>query len=128
MTCASKYDISFARGDTYPLKISVKYKSTQEYVDFICDDVYFTVKKNFTDKNYKFQKRLSNGTILPDPIQIGVFHVKIAPSDTDDLAFGQYVYDVEIVKFNGGDVDIKKTLSGNLYLNNESTHAANEVL
>ena len=126
MTCPGKTDITFARGDTFPLKISVKFKSTQEYVDFAFDDVYFTVKKNFTDTNYKFQKRLSDGTITADQ-QTGCFHVKIMPADTDGLSFGQYVYDVEVVKGTAPNVDIKKTLSGNLYLTNESTHASNEV-
>ena len=120
-------DISFARGDTWPLKISVKYKSTSDYVDFDFDDVYFTVKKNFTDTSYKFQKRLSDGSITADQEQIGCFHVKIMPEDTDGLAFGQYVYDVEVVKKDGDKIGIKKTLSGNLYLTSESTHASNEV-
>lgn len=126
MTCQSS-DISFVRGDTWPIKISVKYKDSHEYVNFEFDDVYFTVKKNFTDLDYKFQKRLSTGTITADEQQLGCFHVKIEPEDTDGLAFGQYVYDVEVVKRNGSQVDIKKTLFGNLYLQNESTHAANEV-
>ena len=127
MSCPGKNDISFVRGDTFPLKISVKFKETHEYVDFTFTDVYFTVKKSFNDVNYKFQKRLSNGSIIEDPEQIGCFHVKILPSDTDNLAFGQYVYDVEVVRKFGEGFDIKKTLSGNLYLENESTHAVNEV-
>ena len=127
MTCANKNDISFARGDTFPLKVSVKYKETGDYVDFNFTDVYFTVKRNFTDKAFKFQKRLSDGSIIQDPDQMGCFHIKILPSDTDDLAFGEYVYDVEVVRKYGEGYDIKKTLSGNLFLENESTHASNEV-
>ena len=79
------------------------------------------IETNFTEKEYVFQKRLSNGSIVKD--QDSVYHVVIEPQDTNNLTFGKYVYDIELI--NGSTV--KQTTTGKLLLNYESTYAINEV-
>jgi hypothetical protein len=116
--------IVMVRGDTKNLKISVKEKDRDTLIDFDLDDVFFTVKRNFTDVQYKFQKRYSEGTITKD--ENGYYHLTILPKDTNGLAFGKYVFDVEILKGSKDEAEIKKTLYGELILENESTHAGNE--
>ncbi len=120
---SSEMNIAMPRGDIRDFPFVVKQKINGEMVlytgDF--DDIYFTVKTNFTEKEYVFQKRLSNGSIVKD--QDSVYHVVIEPQDTNNLTFGKYVYDIELI--NGSTV--KQTTTGKLLLNYESTYAINEV-
>ena len=84
------------------------------------DEIFMTVKKYHTDREYLFQKRLTEGGILP--LGEGTYQFTIEPEDTDGLPFGDYEFDIELLK-NG---EIKKTFAGVLKLKKEVTHAANE--
>lgn len=84
------------------------------------DDIFFTVKANAKDRNYKFQKRLSDGSI--SKIETGKYQFTIEPKDTDGLDFNTYDFDIEIVK----DGVLKKTFCGQLVLSKEVTHHYNE--
>lgn len=111
-------NITMARGDIKAVGFTVKLgRETQ--TDF--DDVYFTVKKSYTDHDYKFQKRLSNGTITESS---GHFTFIINPEDTNKLGFGSYDCDIEIVRLP----TLKLTFPGTLTLTKETTHANNEVI
>lgn len=55
--------------------------------------VYFTVKKSVEQNTATFQKSLSDGVAVSGDTYI----VTIAPSDTVNLAPGQYTYDLKIV-------------------------------
>jgi hypothetical protein len=46
------------------------------------------------------------------------------PEDTNNLDFGEYMFDIELV-IEG---QMKKTFTGRLRLTEESTHATNEVI
>ena len=84
--------IIMARGDIKRIRFTVK---LGKEIQTNFDNVYFTVKKRSDDKNYKFQKKLSDGTITEND---GHFQFSIDPEDTNDLSFSDYVFDIEIVK------------------------------
>lgn len=116
--------ICMPRGDTKHLKINVR-DSQGQLIDFDLDDVYLTVKKNFTDVEPKFQLSLSDGTIAKS--DYGVYLATIMPEDTDSLAYGRYVFDIEVIKGSRSSPEFKTTKVGEFLIENESTFASNEV-
>ena len=115
--------ICMPRGDTKHLKINVR-NSLKQLIDFDLDYVYLTVKKNFTDVEPKFQKSLSDGTITKS--DNGVYQTVIMPEDTDSLAYGRYVFDIEVIKGDKAAPTFKTTKVGEFIIENESTFARNE--
>ena len=110
--------IEFARGDSYERGFILKDKSGQP-ITTVWDEIYFTVKKNYIDYNFRFQKKLSTGGIVSDGN--GHYTLFILPEDTNDLPFGDYACDIELKKD-----DYKRTFVGTLRLNKEVTHSCNE--
>lgn len=126
MTCNKNgLSIIMPRGDVRPVKFEVVESDGETKTDIEFDDIYFTVKKNFTDAKFKFQKRLSDGTITKGEDEY--YHFTIEADDTNPLPFGSYVFDIELVKNNLMSPEIKQTTVGGLILTDESTHARNEV-
>ena len=82
--------ITLTRGDTARISLSIKDDSGSDY-DFSSDTVLFTVKKAETDSEIVLQKEVTNGIIT------------INPSDTAELPFRKFVYDVQVTTA-GGDV------------------------
>ena len=113
--------IEFARGDSYERGFLLKNKATGQPITDVFDDIFFTVKKYATDADYKFQKRMSTGGIVSDGD--GHYTVYIAPEDTDQLSFGDYVCDFELMKDGGS---YKRTFIGTLKLTQEVTYSGNE--
>lgn len=113
-----------ARGDleirTFQIRSPDGQGGSEPFIDEL-DEIFLTAKKNFNDRNYKFQKRYTSGDIVP--LGNGVYQFRIEPSDTDGLAFGEYDFDIELL-IEG---ELKKTFTGKLILTAESTHAYNEV-
>lgn len=117
-------EITMARGDleirTFQIRVPDGQGGTEPFTEAL-DEIYMTVKKSFNDRNYLFQKRLTSGGIIL--LGEGRYQFTVEPADTNGLGFGDYDFDIEIVK-NGS---IKKTFSGTLKLLRETTHASNEV-
>lgn len=113
-------EIIFPRGDRVSKKIAIREKATGELTDIEFDDIYFTVKRKYLNQEYNFQKRLSTGGIVKDAE--GYYHLVFLPEDTDGLPFGEYDFDIELVK----DGAIKQTTVGILTLTKEVTYATNE--
>ena len=80
--------ISMPRGDMREQAFSVKLNQ-EPFVDAF-DEIYFTVKKNFKDRNFLFQKRMTTGEI--ESVKDGMYQFVILPEDTNDLNFDDYVY------------------------------------
>ena len=112
-------DIEFVRGDSYERGFIIRDKGTGSTVETTWDDVYFTVKKKYLDRDFKFQKRLSDGGIVYDGD--GHFTLSILPEDTNDLSFGDYDCDIELKKGT-----YTRTFYGHLHLTPEVTHQNNE--
>ena len=81
-------NITLTRGDSATFGLTVK-QNTSSY-DFSNDTVKFTVKKNVNTNDILFQKTFSNGVI------------NLTPSDTSDLKYGTYYYDVQVKNTSNG--------------------------
>lgn len=119
MAQEAKFVCEFARGDSY-LK-GVQLMQSGQPAEETFDDVYFTVKKYYTDTDFVFQKRMSTGGIVDDGD--GHYTLSIDPDDTNNMAFGDYDCDFE---FRKTDDDFKRTFYGKLKLTKEVTHVNNE--
>lgn len=82
-------DISITRGDSAIFEVTITDKDGNTYTPINTDRVTFTVKENTRSNAIVFQKTVENGKIV------------IAPSDTEGLRYGKYVYDVQLVTADG---------------------------
>lgn len=113
-------NIEMPRGDIRPIRFALYYRQRNELEQEPFDTIYFTVKKNFTLHQYKFQKSLKDGTIVA--IGDGTYQFMIMPEDTNSLDFGTYEFDIQVTR---GAV-LKQTFYGKLTLSRECTHYCNE--
>ena len=111
--------IEFARGDSYAVGFQLREKGSGTAIDEEFDEIYFTVKRVYTDKEYKLQKTLTGGGIISDGE--GHYTLKFLPEDTATMPFGRYDIDLE---FDRG--DFVKTFAGELNLTKETTHSTNK--
>ncbi len=111
--------ISMPRGDMRSVSFSVQDPGQAVFADEF-DDIYFTVKKQIKDKTYCFQKRLSSGDIVKT--EDGTYEFTIMPEDTDNMCFGEYMFDIELVIVG----ELKQTFVGKFILTAEVTFAENE--
>lgn len=85
------------------------------------DKIFFTVKQNNITQTVVFQKTKQD---MEFDSETGTYRFTILPSDTVNLPYGTYKYDLEVV--NG--TDYKKTISiGDFIIEDEVTFASNEV-
>ena len=113
--------MNLIRGDTLNLKFK-RIDRNGEVIKEKPEKLFFTVKNSYYDKDYLFQKSLEKGTISYDEND-NYYRFTIEPEDTNNLIFGKYVYDIEVVN-----LDIVKTIAkGTLEIEEEVTFAENEV-
>ena len=85
--------IQLTRGDTADLTVQLINQTTQEdYVMATNDTLTLTIKRTINDTNVCVQKTVT-----------GTNKIHISPADTSELAFGKYIYDVEL-RTSDGDV------------------------
>lgn len=82
-------NISITRGDTGIFTLALTNASGQAY-DYSDDTVLFTVKANTFTNDILIQKQVVYGE-----------NVTIAPSDTSQLAYGEYVFDIQVTTAGG---------------------------
>lgn len=83
--------IQLTRGDTAALTINIVDEVTSAPYEVVNDDkLTFSVKKTVNDRNYYVKKTVT-----------GTNHIVINPSDTKNMGFGTYVYDVQLDKADG---------------------------
>ncbi len=112
-------DIEFTRGDTCPISFSLEDENGNEMIVDSSVEIYFTVKQSYSSTDAIFQKRLSRNEIT---IENGICSFVILPDDTNQLNYGNYVYDLCLKSGN-----YTHTLAiGQLSLTNEATHIRNE--
>lgn len=115
-------NISFTRGDTYGIRFQRKAEIINEdkeietkVIEEISQNMWFTVKKNFSDKaEVILQKTLEDGISFDEEFY---YHIIINSTDTRDLKYGEYVYDIQ-VENNGV---VKTIAKGYFILENEVT-------
>lgn len=110
--------IKQTRGDTRSYKFT-RLDPQGEVITTIPDALYFTVKTSYDVQTPVIQKTIDNMAMGED----GTWRFTIEASDTNDLAYGTYVYDIEVIN-NGAVTTISK---GKFVLEGESTWAVNEV-
>lgn len=87
--------IFMTRGDTVSLKIDVVDLNGDPYYLQDGDDAIFRVKRSACDKNMLIEKELE----VDDE---GILYLLIEPEDTENLKFGIYTYEVEIITADDG--------------------------
>lgn len=101
-------NIRMTRGDTVYLTVPLK-TLTEAYEMGSKDTLTLSVKKTVRDTEYLFQK-----------VSVGSNEFHIEPADTTDLAFGKYLYDVQI---NTSDGDVYTVIPTSAFeLLTEVTH------
>ena len=91
-----KTSITLTRGDTFKAQISITDKDGNPYEIQVGDSVRFAMKKHYTDPDSEV---LINKQIPTDTLVL-----VLEPSDTKDLPFGDYVYDIQLTTASG-DID-----------------------
>lgn len=111
-------NLSIRRGDTKFYKFQRKNKDGEIILEQ-AEKIYFTVKKSFRTKEALFQKTIEDMTFD----EYGTYHFVIEPEDTDELEYGTWKFDLQVV--NDG---IKSTIAiGDFIVKEEVTFAENEV-
>ena len=80
--------ITITRGDTGIFTLNVK-QGEADY-NYSNDTVLFTVKRNVKTEEVLIQKTVQYGE-----------NIVIDPSDTQDLKYGEYVYDIQLTTAGG---------------------------
>lgn len=115
---AKEFDFEFPRGDTCPVSFDITDNNGNE-LDLSGAEIYFTMKKSYSAQNYIIQKKKSTGGITVNGKHGSLV---ITHSDTAELSYGKYVYDIQIKSSNY----VKTLALGEITLTNESTWLANE--
>ena len=97
--------ISLVRGDTLKVRIEIL-NDGEIYTPQNGDTLRFAMKKDYSSSRVLINKSIPTDTLI--------LHLK--PEDTKKLAFGEYVYDIEITFANG---DVDTFISGILNLKSE---------
>lgn len=84
-------NIRLTRGDTLAVRVELWNKDGTEYTPQEGDVIRFALKENYTQDTPILNITIPNDTQT----------LTIQPNDTKALAFGEYVYDIEITKADG---------------------------
>lgn len=83
--------ITLTRGDTFTALITITDSEGNRYVPVKGDRIRFAMKTDYEDE----------APLLIKEIPIDTMILVIEPDDTKPLAFGKYVYDIELTKATG---------------------------
>ena len=115
--------ISMPRGDIRYVRFLINnLDGTAANVDFT--EIYFTVKRKFTDRSFLFQKKLSTGGIKK--LNVCDYQIKIEPEDTGMMYIGDFVFDIQLDYVVDGDEILKETFVGDFVLKPVVTYPENE--
>lgn len=114
-----EFDFEFPRGDTCPVSFSLLDSNGNALEPTTGDEIYFTMKKNYNSSSFLLQKKYSNGDIT---FNGNVGYLVIQHTDTSNLPYGNYVYDIELMS---GDL-VKTLVKGTITLTKEATFIENE--
>lgn len=85
------------------------------------EEIYFIIKKRWTDKTALITKDLSDMTFDED----GYYHFDIAPTDTETLPYGKYVWDFTTIEDD--DAYRQKPARGYFVIGNSAGWIVNET-
>lgn len=113
--------MEMTRGDTFEFRFQ-RQTTDKQIITTKPDKMFFTVKNNTYLQKALIQKKLEDNTITFDE-KTNYYHVTINPEDTNDLSYGDYSYDIEIIDKG----KVKTIAKGILRITDEVTFASNEV-
>lgn len=113
-------NINIIRGDTKKLKF-IRKDNNDETILIQPDNIYFSVKDNTKTKIIKIQKTLED---MEFNQETGEYTFTILPSDTNELSYATYKYDLEV---KDGENYIQTIALGDFVVEEEVTFADNEV-
>jgi len=102
-----KTTITLTRGDTLKAQITLTDAEGNPYEPMAGDVIRFAAKKNYSDNSILINKKVSTDTMI----------LTLNPSDTKNLPYGDYVYDIQLTR-SSGEVDTFIT-KGTLVLTEE---------
>lgn len=82
--------IKLTRGDTAYLSVSLQMATGEEYIMSKDDELTLTIKENTFVSEELMRKTITGESI---------FHIK--PTDTCNIPFGKYKYDIQLTTSNG---------------------------
>lgn len=83
--------IHLTRGDTAYIKVSLKDNFGNDYIPAQGDKLYFRLKKSIYKESQIVEKEIGIETLV----------LEIVPEDTEQLEFGTYCYEIELVTVRG---------------------------
>lgn len=83
--------ITMTRGDTMVALVGMKQANGYPYAPIEGDKIRFAMKQTYSDSS----------PLLVKDIPIDTMLLVIEPEDTAELAFGKYVYDIQLTKADG---------------------------
>lgn len=83
-------NVTLTRGDSASISVALKNPDGTDYTLQSGDELLFTVKYNCITEDIIIQKDISSDAII-----------NLIPSDTNDLLYGEYFYDVQLTRANG---------------------------
>lgn len=90
MATTNQSKLSMVRGDTFAFSVSmIKDGTPIHFQDG--DKLYFTVKRSGLEKHSLISK------VVKEFAADGSASIHIEPKDTKEIAFGNYVYDIELI-------------------------------
>lgn len=98
MTNVTGTTITMTRGDTLRVQVSIE-RDDEPYVPESGDAVAFYLKHNSMDS--KKTAYTDPEPLITKPVPIQTMVLTLDPEDTKELAFGKYVYDLQITFANG---------------------------
>lgn len=86
-------NLEVTRGDTAKYRLKILTSNDVEITTNDITNIYFSVKENFKNTDVLLQKQLNDGITLGED---GYYHIVISSTDTDELSFGDYYYDIQL--------------------------------
>ena len=91
-------NISLTRGDTLIVQINIK-QDGSDYIPDPGDIIYFALKHNTMDS--KRERYLDKEPLILKMIPNDTLILRLESVETKNLAFGRYVYEIELTKEDG---------------------------
>lgn len=91
-------NISLTRGDTLIVQVNIK-QDGSDYIPDSGDIIYFALKHNTMDS--KRERYLDKEPLILKMIPNDTLILRLESAETKDLAFGRYVYEIELTKEDG---------------------------
>ena len=115
------HDFIVTRGDTLTFLFS---NTGPTESDLVPDNAYFTVRRTPDSSDVIFQRSLTNGITLfsesydsETELYTKKYEVRVAPANTENVALGKYIYDLELT-FG---TDVFTRLKGNYIITWDAT-------